>query len=409
MSDDANTQSYQLTFGTDQSIEFSLPPERVVWQHYAPEAVADPAAAVQEALSAPIDFPPLSQAVIPDDVVVIAAEIDTPGLQIIVAEVWSILADRGVEPDHLVIVQAAGGVDPRLKMPDEVRDKVTWLQHNPDNKSGLAYLASTTGGERIQLARAITDADVVVTVGRIGFDPLLGFRGTNSAFYPELSTTEAIAKTRGQGHFELEPEDSRPLRQIVDEVGWLLGTQFTIQTIPALRNGIAITLAGAFETVLRRGKEYVSRELLVTPDERPELVVVAVSDDAGGHGWTQVAAAIATGRRLVARDGKILVLSQINEDVAEGLQILKLVESPEDAIKPLRLESPTDLIAATQIAGAVQWADVYLLSDVDADLVDDLFMFPLGDIDEARRLIGNAEGTVAIIEDAHNVHGRIAD
>ncbi len=409
MSDDANTQSYQLTFGTDQSIEFALPPERVVWQHYAPEAVADPAAAVREALSAPIDFPPLSQAVIPDDVVVIAAEVDTPGLQVIVAEVWSILAERGVEPDHLVIVQAAGGADPRLQLPDDVRDKVTWLQHNPDNKSALAYLASTTGGERIQLARAVTDADVVLTVGRIGFDPLLGFRGTNSAFYPELSTTDAIAKTRGQGHVELEPEDSRPLRQIVDEVGWLLGTQFTIQTIPALRNGIAVTLAGAFEPVLRRGKEYVSRELLVTPDERPELVVVAVSDDAGGHGWKQVAAAIATGRRLVARDGKILVLSQMNEDVAEGLQILKLVESPEDAIKPLRLESPIDLIAATQIASAVQWADVYLLSGVDADLVDDLFMFPLGDVDEARRLIGNVEGTVAIIEDAHNVHGRIAD
>ena len=91
MSDDANTQSYQLTFGTDQSIEFALPPERVVWQHYAPEAVADPAAAVREALSAPIDFPPLSQAVIPDDVVVIAAEVDTPGLQVIVAEVLSLI------------------------------------------------------------------------------------------------------------------------------------------------------------------------------------------------------------------------------------------------------------------------------------------------------------------------------
>ena len=99
----------------------------------------------------------------------------------------------------------------------------------------------------------------------------------------------------------------------------------------------------------------------------------------------------------------------IRDSVAEGLQILKLVESPEDAIKPLRLESPIDLIAATQIASAVQWADVYLLSGVDADLVDDLFMFPLGDVDEARRLIGNVEGTVAIIEDAHNVHGRIAD
>lgn len=408
MSAESSKQPFQMAFGTDQSIEFTLPLEKVIWQHYAPRPIDDPGLAIRSALAAPIDFPSLGQAVIPDDVVVIAAEVDTPGLDIIVAEVWSVLSSRGVEPNHVVIVQVAGGPDPRVLLPEDVRERVTWLQHNPDNKNALAYLASTTSGERIQLARAITDGDVVLTIGRIGFDPILGFRGTNSAFYPDLSTADAIAKTRGQGHLELEPEDSRPLRQVVDEVGWLLGTQFSIQVIPAGKS-IAAIMAGAFEPVLRAGKEFVSRELMVTPDERPELVVVSVTDDAGGHGWKQIATAIAAARRIVSREGKILVLSEVDEACGKGLEILKLVDSPEDAIKPLRLETPVDLISATQIANAVQWAQVYLLSKVDPDLVDDLFMFPLGDTSEAVKLIENTTGTVVLIEDAHNVHARVAD
>ena len=39
-----------------------------------------------------------------------------------------------------------------------------------------------------------------------------------------------MLKARGQGHAELGPDDERPLRQLGDEVGWLLGSLFTVQT-----------------------------------------------------------------------------------------------------------------------------------------------------------------------------------
>jgi nickel-dependent lactate racemase len=406
---DASQKTFTVSFGAKQALDFSLPADRVIWQHYAPAALEEPVQAIRDALAVPIEFPALSQAVIPDDRVAIAAEVDTPMLPTIVAELWSVLAAQGLEPGNVSIVQAEGATDPRAELPEDIREKIQWVQHNPGDKNAVAYLASTTSGDRIQLAQALTDAEVVVSVGRIGFDSLLGYRGTNSVFYPMLSTADAIAKTRGQGHAELEPDDSRPLRQAVDEIAWLLGTQFTVQTIPSLNGGITQVLAGAFEPVLRRGKEFVSRELMVTPDERPEFVIATVTTDAGGHGWQQVAAAIAVASRLVARDGKILILSQANAELELGMEILRQVESPSDAIKPLRLESPPDLVAATQIATAVQHANIYLLSDTNADLVDELFMFPLSDVGEAVRLIEQSEGPVVIIEDAHNVYGRIAE
>ena len=84
--------------------------------------------------------------------------------------------------------------------------------------------------------------------GMIAYDSLLGYRGTNSVFYPGLSNTEAIARTRGEGHSELGPDDERPLRQTIDEIAWLLGTQFSVQ-VPGQNGAPATVLITATSTM----------------------------------------------------------------------------------------------------------------------------------------------------------------
>ena len=74
-------------------------------------------------------------------------------------------------------------------------------------------------------------------IGTTAFDPLLGYRGTHSVVYPGLSTVDALARTVGQGHRELAPRDSRPLRQLVDEIAWLMGIQFVVQVVAASGEG----------------------------------------------------------------------------------------------------------------------------------------------------------------------------
>ncbi len=406
MSEDPEAQSFCMAYGEGQTLQFQLRPSSIVLQHTGPAPVENLTKTVRRALAAPLDFPPLAQAVIPDDRIVIAAEPDTPGLPLIMRELWTVFAGQGVRPEHLTIVQTQSRSDPRELLPEDVRSEVQWLQHSPQDQGSLAYLASTTGGDRIQLARSLTEADVTISVGRLGFDPILGYRGTNSAFYPALSDFDAIDKARGQGHAELQPEDSRPLRQIVDEVGWLLGTQFTLQVVPAADGDVAAVLAGAVEPVFRRGREFLSKQLLLELDERADLVVVSVGTDAGGHGWTQIAAAIASAQNLVTRDGQIVVLSQLAEACGPGLELLRQADAPADVIKPLGLEPPADVIPATQIAGAVQRARVYLLSQLPNETVEDLFMEPVTPEDVVRIIEGGAD-RVALISEAQNVHCRI--
>jgi hypothetical protein len=280
------------------------------------------------------------------------------------------------------------------------------VMHAPVSEEDCHYLATTMGGERVYLAKELLDAEVVISLGQIAFDAVIGYRGTNSVFYPGLASPEAKAKAAGQGHRELGPENERPLRQLIDEVAWLLGSQFTVQVIPSLHGGSAHVLAGQSDAVLRRGKELVNRHWMVELDYRAEIVVVGVEEDAAGHGWEQIGRALATARNLVAKGGRIVVLSELNQPPGEGLSLLMRYDDPAEGLRPLRKAAPDDLRPASELAEAVDWADVYLLSRLDSDLVENLFMIPLESESEAKRLLGLNE-QVLFLPSAQHIFGRI--
>lgn len=76
------------------------------------------------------------------------------------------------------------GQSTRSRFPEEDKAKVQWRIHDATNAKGLAYLSSTVGGERIYLARELIDADLVLTVGPIEFDPVAGYEEGVRCYIP---------------------------------------------------------------------------------------------------------------------------------------------------------------------------------------------------------------------------------
>ena len=402
----------EIEFGASDRLTVEIEDRQLMLDHRPDEPSADPSAAVRKALTQPIDFPPLQQIVIPDDNVVLAIDPETPGLDVIIAEVWRTLEANGLQPDQLRIVQPVCDhpVDPRGMLPAEIRESFIWIRHDPyDTESDLCgYLANSTAGERLYLARELLEADVVISVGAIAFDSLLGYRGTNSAIYPALSDKDAVTKSKGQGHTELTPDNSRPLRQLADETAWLLGAQFTIQTVGSSRNMFSHVLAGAIESVFRRGCDLLNESWRVQLETRAEVVVAAV--DAKDATWSDIGSALSTARKLVTRDGWIVVLSDLAAPPQTGIKMIAASEDPDDAIKPLRLETPSDVIAATQFVNTINWAGrVFLLSRLNPDLVEDLFCAPMQKVDEVDRLLRTTDSPIAFISSAQNVYGEIVE
>jgi nickel-dependent lactate racemase len=402
-----------LAYGSHGQFTCEVDPAQTIASLTAPRPSSHFEQELQTALTRPLDFPPLGQAVVSTDLVAIALDRDTPESATILAAIWEILEQQGVEPGNVSVIQVPSPgsegrptLDPRENLPEAVREDMQWTIHDPADKEHLSYLASTDKGDRVYLTRELVEADFVMAAGRIAFDSVMGHIGTNSVYYPSLSSADAIAGASGQGHSELGPTDVRPLRQVVDDVAWLLGSMFSVQVIPSAAGGAARILAGASDSVFQLGKHYLAEEWMIELDERAEMVVAAVDVDAGGHGWDQVARALEAARNLVARDGKIVILSELAEELGPGIELIARSDSPVDAIRPLRELLPPDLVPATQLANAVDWADVYLLSRLDSETVDNLFMIPLDGESEVERLLDEG-GTCVFLESAQHTCGRI--
>ena len=390
-----------LRFGQDGRFECELDSSHVTVLRPGPRPCADLAALTRRALLSPLDFPRLDQAVVSDDRIVIVLDRRTPGADVIIAEIWKVLETRHVEATNVLILQPAvlgliEDSDPRSLLPDKIRKQMIWKTHDPTAEDCCALLTASSTGETIQLDRELVDAAFVILVGMTAYDTVLGYRGTGSGIYPGLSSVEAIRKSIGQGHQELVPSDIRPLRQLIDEVTWLLGIQFTVQVVPADDGGVFDVFAGNLEAVFKKSKEQLDHNWMLSVPERVEMVVVAVPADASGHGWRQIGSAIEAARQLVESDGRIVVLSQLKEAPGEGILMLLGQDENDDCMQQLRAANPLDITPATQISAAANWARVYLLSKLDPGLVDDLCLFPLESTAEVERLLATTDSCILI-------------
>lgn len=399
-----------LTFGRRGACQIRIPAEHLKSQFQAPAAVNPLSDILAQALETPHEYPSLRHAVVAGDRITLVVDRQTPQAETLVLGMWTLLESCGVNAADVTILVPATltpGANPDLRrlLPVGVREQVVLKLHDPTDEKSTGYLATTAGGERIYLHQDLLDADLPILMGGVGFDSVLGFRGGGSALYPGLSTVEAIRKSVGQGHDELAPDDSRPLRQLMDEVSWLLGLQFAVQVVPSVGDGVSAIIAGQVDAAFQKACSLLSESWTLPVKSRAGTVVVAVDHDAHGHSWSQLGAALDVARQLVSREGRIVALTDLRSDLTPGIRLLSEVRSPRDALKPLRESQPPDMTAASQIARALDWAGVSLMSGLPGDLVEDLGMLPLDATEELQKLL-ETEDSIAIVQSAQHVNVR---
>lgn len=359
-----------------------------------PDQVISPSERCREALLNPLGYPELVRCVVPGDRVILAVDPETPFSAEIISTVWEQLqsvTDGGVlltlllPPDH----SGTGWQWLRDQFPLHVQQQITVHVHDPADSSQISYIASTSGGERIYLNRILSDADLIITVGIIAFDGLLGFRGTSSILFPTFSDLATQQSSQSQGHPELTPEQQRPFREMIDEVGWLLGTQFTVQAIPGAAGLPAEILAGLPEDVMARGKELVESTWRVSVEEMLEGAVISVPG--GAFGWKQLGQALENITNIVQQGGRIVIVADLPIPEGPAATMLRRCQDPEELLKPLRREPTIDSVEFAQLIQALRRVRVYLLSQLPAELVEELGMIPVSDSAELQRLVATIE------------------
>ena len=145
-----------------------------------PDQVILPSDRCREALLNPLGYPELVRCVVPGDRVILVVDPETPFAAEIISTVWEQLqsvTDGGVSLTLLLPPDYSGNGWQWLRdqFPLHVQQQITVHVHDPADSSQISYIASTSGGERVYLNRLLSDADLIITVGIIAFDGLLGY------------------------------------------------------------------------------------------------------------------------------------------------------------------------------------------------------------------------------------------
>ncbi|MDG1897725.1 MAG: lactate racemase domain-containing protein [Fuerstiella sp.] len=385
----------QLASGTSVT-NLSLPDGTVV---HSPSANETPDV-LSAALQNPLGLPVLPECVVPGDRVVIVVEAETPNVVDVVTQVWAQFQELNTDELDVTLLLSAssdgvgsqGVID---DLPVHVRSQLATHIHDPADENQRRYLASSAGGERLYLSHYVTDADFIISIGTIGFDGVLGYRGTNSAIYPAFSDTEAIKSAKQNCDSELMPEDKRPLRDLVDEIGWLLGTQFTVQIVPDSAGGIERVFCGATDEAMAAAKQHLNERYRLTLEEEIHLAVVSIPGNSD-FGWRQLGAALGTAARIVGEDGRIAVVAELPTHIGPGLEMLRRSKSPEDLLPSLNEDPPEDAVEVTQLIHVLRTAQVFLFSNLDAQFVEDLGILPISTDTELQRAIDSSDNVIVV-------------
>jgi nickel-dependent lactate racemase len=394
----------------DERLELDVEPDRVVALWSGPKGLDPPAdlVAIRDALEQPWAFPPLRQLVVPGDRVTIVFDSTIGPGQFVLEVVGRILQESGVEPDDLTVL-APSAV--RFPLENAAWQGAKLVVHDSQDRGQLAYLAATKQGRRIYLNRFLTDADVVIPIGRLGYDPIMGYRGPWSVIFPESGEQAAIDTHRGRFRDDGDNLESALLSANLDEsleVSWLLGSQFHVGVVPG-RSGIVEVVAGREHAVRERGITAVKSAWRFNAPARAEMVVVGIGGPGVATTFADLAAGLATASRLVQHGGKIVALSRIQGTI--GPAVSRLVDIDDSKVRAAALrghEADHDFVAARRLVQALEWADVFVLTGMAAEVVESLSLASLESAEQARRLVAKS-GSCSFVSHAELTRAEIRE
>jgi hypothetical protein len=279
----------------------------LVTQCHGPDGVTGVAAVelVARAVAASGHTPPLAAHVVPGDRVVIAIAGDIPQADAVRKALVACLEQAGVGADDVTLLRAdplTGGSAPEGVAPGVLR-------FAPALEAGTAYLAADAAARPRYLARPLVDADVVVTVGRFGWDATLAGRSLEGELWPAFgrqADREALA-------VDLLRHGRKALvdwRSGLHDITWQLGVIAGLRLVPGRAGSLHAACFGLPEEAARDAR--AAAEGWRPQVAEPADVAIATLST-GGTRFGDLVRGVAAASRVTQPDATICLVGDVAE------------------------------------------------------------------------------------------------
>jgi nickel-dependent lactate racemase len=396
---------------TDRHVmSLNIPDQQRIAVHRHPISppLADPTAALQNALENPMHFPALRRALTPDDRIAIAVDDELHDLPGLLAPLLEYLGRAHIAPQAITLVCPSPGPHSWVQHLPPAFAEVKIEDHDPLNRDKLSYLATTRRGKRLYLNRTAVDAEQLIVLSRRFYDPLLGHGGAEGMIYPWLSDEPTRKAALANLSMATPGDGAWPLRKEAVEIAGLVGAPFFVQIIEGEGEGdagsIAHVLAGPLASS-QDGQRLLDERWRVEIEEPADIVIATVASQGERHGLAALARALASASRVVKSDGRIVLIYQGELEIGETGQILRQADSPAEVHSLIEDNRPDEAAAAFQWAQAAGSAHLFVWTGLPDETVEEMFATPVSNAAEIQRLarggrcleLADADRTLAVV------------
>lgn len=363
--------------------------------------MSDPAAAVKEALSEPVHYPPLSRAVVPGDRVVVAMDPDVPQAGPLASGVVQALMESVVEAENITIVQTERHLcrdDMRAWLPAGA-EQVSLAVHDPADESQLAYLATAADDTAIVLNRLLCDADLVIPVNLLRPESTPLYAGPYAGICPTFSDVHTQQQFRGPEAMG-SSEQRRRLWEKANEVAWFLGIQLTVQVVAGAGESVLDVLAGMDGDVSSRGHALVNATWAHNVSGKAELVVATIEGDGDSQSWDNLRRALHAAQQACVPNGAIVLCTDLS--LRPGPALEQWIAPPEkETLLTKGISEPADDSLATRLLGGIrEVSHIFLLSQLDEEAVESMGMGHIEEPEQVNRLCRQYDSCI-LLGNAH--------
>lgn len=363
---------------------------------------------IGEALSAPIQSPPLEDLFAAGDSVLIVVSDATRATAS--AQILNLLVRRliqiGVSPADLAIIFATGihrKVTPEEKselLTPFIAQRVKTIDHSAYDTSTMILLGTTDRGTPVELNRGLRDFSHVVITGAIGFHYFAGFTGGRKSICPGLASGRTIEATHmlaldfetggrraGVGTGLL---DGNAVHQECERVAALIEPCLGINSVVDERGRAVRIYAGEWRAAHRAGcDEYLASHSVEITGKR-EVVIAGCGGSPYDLNLIQAHKALDMAANACIDGGTIVLLAECREGLGSS-SFLKWFEERDSRALAARLRDSYEVNGQTawSLLTKAERYRIQLVSDLPDAEVRHMRMIPARSLIEALDQIGD--------------------
>ena len=386
----------KLTFGFGAGVQEVIVPDEnllgvLTANQVSPGLTGE--AEVLRALREPIGSLPLGQIVKPGEkIAIVTSDITRP---MPTYKVMPALLDElyaaGVKKEDITLVFALGSH--RNHTPEEQKklageraySEIRCVDSDPED---CILLGTTAAGTPVEITRVVAEADRRICLGNIEFHYFAGYSGGAKALMPGVSTRAAIQANHSM---MVLPQccagalETNPLRMDIEEAGNITGIDFILNVVLSEQKEILKAVAGDAVAAHRAGCAYLDTLYSKPIAQKADIVLVSQGGAPKDLNLYQTQKALDNAKHAVKDGGVIILIGSCKEGLGEHTfeAWMREAEKPADLIARIRSQFRLGGHKAAAIAMVLENADIYLVSEMEEDLVRTAFLTPKASAQQA--------------------------